>query len=124
MAVLAMVNSEDLKPIDCSKEHAPVATKRVIVGRDNGKPVLKPQKRNDKCVCGSGRKAKNCCVYFPKESYRIKSFVEVDSETGDSLYWSNENGWVDKESSDKYHSKELVKFLPKDSEWVTDVSLV
>lgn len=29
----------------------------------------------------------------------------VDDETGKPLYWSNEIGWVDKRSADRYKSK-------------------
>ncbi len=38
-----------------------------ICGRDNGKPEIRTQPRNSPCVCGSGRKAKKCCVVFPSE---------------------------------------------------------
>ncbi len=42
------------------------ATQGHICGWDNGKPSRKIQPRNAKCVCGSGKKAKHCCVYFPQ----------------------------------------------------------
>ena len=38
-----------------------------ICGRDNGKPQVRYQPRNSPCVCGSGKKAKKCCVVFPSE---------------------------------------------------------
>lgn len=34
---------------------------------DAGKPRERYQPRNSKCVCGSGKKAKACCVIFPEE---------------------------------------------------------
>lgn len=36
-----------------------------ICGRDNGKPARQIQIRNSPCMCGSGKKAKKCCVYRP-----------------------------------------------------------
>lgn len=41
-------------------KHAPI--RGHICGRDNGKDPKKPQKRNAPCSCGSGKKAKKCCV--------------------------------------------------------------
>lgn len=38
-----------------------------ICGRDGGKPAFRTQPRNSPCVCGSGKKAKKCCVVFPKD---------------------------------------------------------
>jgi len=38
-----------------------------ICGRDDGKPAVRTQPRNSPCVCGSGKKAKKCCVVFPKD---------------------------------------------------------
>jgi hypothetical protein len=32
----------------------------------------------------------------------IRSRVEQDDETGAPLYWSNQDGWVDRESADLY----------------------
>jgi uncharacterized protein YecA (UPF0149 family) len=37
------------------------------VTRDFGKPRVRTQPRNSLCVCGSGKKAKRCCVTFPGE---------------------------------------------------------
>lgn len=37
-----------------------------IVGHDMGKG-RKLQPRNAVCVCGSGLKAKKCCVYYPQQ---------------------------------------------------------
>ncbi len=34
-----------------------------IVGRDNVKNAKKMQSRNSPCQCGSGRKAKKCCIF-------------------------------------------------------------
>ena len=42
-------------------KHAPI--RGHICGWDNGKDPKKPQKRNAKCSCGSGKKAKKCCIY-------------------------------------------------------------
>lgn len=38
-----------------------------VCGRDMGKPAVRIQPRNAPCVCGSGQKAKRCCINFPKE---------------------------------------------------------
>lgn len=42
-------------------------SKGIICGRDNGKPSQISQRRNSHCFCGSGKKAKKCCIYYPKE---------------------------------------------------------
>ena len=39
------------------------ASRPVIV--DYGVPAVRTQPRNSLCVCGSGKKAKKCCVVFP-----------------------------------------------------------
>lgn len=41
------------------------ATAGRVIGRDDGNG-RKVQPRNQKCVCGSGKKAKHCCIYQPK----------------------------------------------------------
>ena len=41
-----------------------------ICGWDNGKDPKKPQKRNAPCSCGSGKKAKKCCI-FNKEPANV-----------------------------------------------------
>lgn len=43
--------------------HDAIAPKGVICGHDFGKPLKQVQKRNDPCMCGSGKKAKRCCVF-------------------------------------------------------------
>ena len=43
-----------------SGKHAPINGH--VCGWDNGKG-RKKQPRNAQCLCGSGRKAKHCCVY-------------------------------------------------------------
>lgn len=43
------------------KDHAPIGGR--IVGRDFVKNAKKMQSRNSPCQCGSGRKAKKCCVF-------------------------------------------------------------
>ena len=34
--------------------------------------------------------------------WRLKSNVEIDEDTGNPLYWSNEMGWVTKEDSELF----------------------
>ena len=43
-------------------------TKGHVTGRDDGKPAKRVQPRNAPCVCGSGKKAKRCHVYYPDQS--------------------------------------------------------
>lgn len=47
-----------------SRNHPPIIGH--ICGWDNGRPNRKQQPRNSQCVCGSGKKAKKCCQYFPQ----------------------------------------------------------
>lgn len=47
--------------VTTTERHKPVGVGR-IVGHDFGKG-LKTQPRNKPCQCGSGLKAKKCCVY-------------------------------------------------------------
>ncbi len=50
--------------------------------------------------------------------YRIKSTADVDDETGESLYWSNEDGWVSKHSADKFSLADTSNLrLPTGGEW-------
>lgn len=49
--------------------------------------------------------------------YAIRSLTEVDDETGDRLYWSNEQGWVDFDSADRFLAEELNQ-LPANSDLV------
>lgn len=58
-AAMASVGSVPVY-IDTTK-HKPVPS-HPIVGRDMGKGK-KRQPRNELCECGSGKKAKNCCIY-------------------------------------------------------------
>ena len=37
----------------------------------------------------------------------IESSSEKDDETGESLYWSNELGWVDKESATRFSTGDI-----------------
>jgi hypothetical protein len=52
-------------------------------------------------------------------SYRIKSIVERDDITNQPLYWSNEDGWVDKGSATVFSKEEYLTtpYLPLGSEW-------
>jgi hypothetical protein len=53
------------------------------------------------------------------EPQYVRSKVEVDDETGEPLYWSNEDGWVDRESATPFTPAEAEVFqLPADSYWV------
>ena len=42
--------------------------------------------------------------------WRLKSNVEIDEDTGNPLYWSNDMGWVTKEDSDTFSEKEREDF--------------
>lgn len=48
-------------------------------------------------------------------SFLIRSTVERDEVSGDSLYWSNEDGWVDRESATLFPEKPTI--LPATGEW-------
>lgn len=54
--------------------------------------------------------------------WRLKSNVEIDEDTGNPLYWSNEMGWVTKEDSDTFSEKEREDFNDRaeimDAVWV------
>jgi len=52
------IRAEDVEPAHN------LGTQGRIVGRA---PDRKFQPRNSPCVCGSGKKAKKCCVYFPTD---------------------------------------------------------
>jgi len=58
------------------------------------------------------------------EFYLIKSGTEFDEETGESLYWSNVDGWVDLfsaiSSGSTYNLNEVMmyKHIPHRSRWV------
>ncbi len=43
-------------------------------------------------------------------SYVIRSCEEKDDETGESLYWSNEDGWVYKADATRLSERETVTF--------------
>lgn len=49
----------------------------------------------------------------------VRSTTEVDDETGDPLYWNDEQGWVDFESATPYTQEQAatVDYLPADSKW-------
>ena len=47
-------------------------------------------------------------------TYLIESTIETDLETGEPLYWSNLDGWVDKASADAFMKSETL-FLSKPS---------
>lgn len=60
-----MVDAASTKQVESwSDRHG---SRGIICGRDNGKPSQISQRRNSQCVCGSGKKAKKCCIYHPKE---------------------------------------------------------
>ncbi len=42
--------------------------------------------------------------------WRLKSKTEIDEETGNPLYWSNELGWVTKEDSELFFNIEREEF--------------
>lgn len=60
-ALVASMSDCEFPRFRTTDKHAPVRGR--VVGRDNGKN-RKVQPRNAPCECGSGKKAKNCCVYF------------------------------------------------------------
>lgn len=44
---------------------------------------------------------------------------EIDDETGKPLYWSNDMGWVDKDSADKFtHAEKKRLNLPMGGKYV------
>lgn len=40
--------------------------------------------------------------------FRMKSLTETDWETDEPLYWSNDLGWVDRESATVFTAEEIV----------------
>ena len=56
--------------------------------------------------------------------WRLKSNVEIDEDTGNPLYWSNDMGWVTKEDSDTFSEKEREDFNDRaeimDAAWVRE----
>lgn len=54
----------------------------------------------------------------------LKSNVEIDEDTGNPLYWSNDMGWVTKEDSDTFSEKEREDFNDRaeimDAVWVRE----
>ena len=56
--------------------------------------------------------------------WRLKSNVEIDEDTGNPLYWSNDMGWVTKEDSDIFSEKEREDFNDRaeimDAVWVRE----
>lgn len=71
----AMLDISFPAPYEDRQKHSPVSSVRVV-GWDNGKS-RQLQPRNSPCQCGSGRKAKRCCVYFRR--------VEKESEVSDAI---------------------------------------
>ena len=51
--------------------------------------------------------------------WRIKSAVEKDDESGEPLYWSNEDGWVSQGTETVFtdESKSEIQYLPLHGEW-------
>jgi len=50
------------------------------------------------------------------EKCRIASRVEFCSETGERLYWHNDDGWVDVDSANIFTTDEMIdQWLPYDS---------
>jgi hypothetical protein len=45
----------------------------------------------------------------PIQMYFIKSLIEKDFETGNALYWSNDLGWVDRESATQFTGNEIAR---------------
>lgn len=65
VAAAAMLSIDcDMQRYETTEKHTPVRWR--IIGGDNGKG-RKVQPRNQPCECGSGLKAKRCCVYFKLE---------------------------------------------------------
>lgn len=66
LALLASLEGVQM-PDQCSytsPKHKPITGR--VVGWDNGK-TRKRQPRNQPCECGSGLKAKRCCVFQKRE---------------------------------------------------------
>jgi hypothetical protein len=54
--------------------------------------------------------------------WRIQSTTERDFDTDFPLYWSNENGWVDRPSSDTFTTEEKSVFnLPIGGRWLQNI---
>ncbi len=64
--IAAGIGSEGFVEIPEHSDKHP-AIKGRVVGHDMGKPLYQIQERNSKCLCGSGKKAKMCCVVVPQE---------------------------------------------------------
>lgn len=45
--------------------------------------------------------------------YVIRALGEKDEETGESLYWSNDDGWVDFGSATQFSEEEKEEFEPR-----------
>jgi hypothetical protein len=52
--------------------------------------------------------------------WKIRSGVEKDQETGKSLYWSNEDGWVSSRTATVFSDREMRSFshIPGPARWV------
>jgi hypothetical protein len=44
------------------------------------------------------------------KQWLIKSKEEIDDDTGNNLYWSNEHGWTTKEDATPFSDEEKVKY--------------
>lgn len=54
--------------------------------------------------------------------WRIQSTTERDFDTDFPLYWSNENGWVARPSSDTFTTEEKSVFnLPIGGRWLPNI---
>lgn len=52
-------------------------------------------------------------------SILIQSTIETDEETGEPLYWHNEDGWVEIESANSFSEEETEWMnLPAGGRWV------
>ena len=54
-----------------------------------------------------------------QKTFIIKSTVEIDDETGFSLYWNNLEGWTDRDQATGFSDSD-VEFmsLPSQSVWI------
>lgn len=70
LALLGSIGGIEMPHFRSTEKHAPIRGR--IVGRDNGKG-RKKQPRNSSCECGSGQKAKRCCVFFSESDSPLNS---------------------------------------------------
>lgn len=50
----------------------------------------------------------------------IESNLYRDDETGEALYWNNDEGWVDHESSTRFTAEEKSQYdhIPMSGQWI------